>query len=122
MSGFVIGVEEPSSVTILMSSAASTARPSPVGLVAGAPKIAISVPSDEIDVGNCTPIYVVRRTGAPFPSAACQYRLGVPPPRVDVQMMRRPSGVHTGLMSTLGSRFSGVNVCRARSHIQMSLV
>src|SRR5207249_9379174 len=90
--------------------------------VARGPKIATWVPSDEIDVGNCTCGFVVRRTGAPVPSAACEYRLGVPPRAADVQMMRCPSGVHTGLISRAGSRFSGVNVCRTRSHIQMSLV
>src|SRR5262249_49765957 len=79
-------------------------------------------PSGDTDAGNCAAAEFVRRSAEPVPSAACQYRLGLPPPRVEAQMIRLPSADQTGAISTPGSTLIGVSVSRARSHTQMSLV
>ncbi len=54
------------------------------------------LPSGVVDVGNWLFALIVSRSASPVPSAACQYRFGFPPPRVEVQMMRLPSGVQIG--------------------------
>jgi hypothetical protein len=101
ISSLVPGVEEPSMVSTPMSKGVAD----PIMPVGCGPKKATCV--DHIDVGNCALGLVVRRIGTPVPSAACQNRFGFPPPREDAQMMRLPSGVHTGLMSTAGLALKG---------------
>ena len=54
------------------------------------------VPSGEIEIGTWRLGLVVNRSTIPVLSAACQNRL-LMPARADVKMMRRLSGVHTGL-------------------------
>ena len=55
--------------------------------------------------GCCSLLLVVRRSAWPEPSASCQYKFGIDfgSPRSDANVMRRPSGVHTGFASNAGS-------------------
>ena len=57
-------------------------------------------PSGVTEPGNAMPP-LSSWSGDPVPSAACTYNAGVLA-RVDDQMMRRPSGVQIGTMSSIG--------------------
>jgi hypothetical protein len=64
-------------------------------------------------------LLVVSRSAAPVPSAACHQRFSAPP-RSELKMIRRPSGVHRGRESWPGSSLRRVSVARRRSQIKRS--
>src|SRR5688500_2632516 len=71
-------------------------------LLPDAPNNSTTWPSGVTDVGNWLLGLTVRRSASPVPSAACQYKFGLPPPRVDVQITRLLSDVQMGLKSCAG--------------------
>ena len=104
-----------SGVTLCVPSSA-TIRSSRVGV---ASLNTTPVPSGVIPEANWPLLLVVSRSAAPVPSAACHQRLNWPP-RFELKMIRRLSGVHTGNQSWPGSSVRRVSVARRRSQIQRS--
>ena len=87
------------------------------------PKSTMVVPSGVIDVGN----WLAGWSESGVPASPCRQQaarasFGLLPKRVDVQTIRRPSGIHIGLISCAGSRFRDVSDCRLISQIEMSFV
>ena len=72
------------------------------------------------DVDHCGSALVVSRSTVPVPSAAWLYKFSAPA-RSDMKMIRRPSGVHTGIESMPGAKVRRRMRSRARSQIQISV-
>src|SRR5262245_28347729 len=85
------------------------------------PNIKTVRPSCETEVANWVPAPLEICCAVPVPSAACVNSFGVPPSRVEDQMMRFPSGIQIGVELSDGPRLTAVNVCRLRSHIQIPM-
>src|SRR4030095_14338477 len=80
-----------------------------------------NLPSGLHEAANWVFWLSVRRWASPVPSARCQYRFSVVgSARLELNTMRFPSGVQTGLRSWPGLKVRRVDVSRAQSYIQTS--